>query len=279
MLQESIIGEMKISYKAELVSEDSKMLFFNEKGQFLNFNNDKNDICFLREVKKELEGFDADNSIFAFEIEDTEYFIYKVTSKKDANMFKAVSKKEVLNTYPEKESYIILSGWHIFNWYENTKYCGHCGTLLDHKKNERAKVCPKCSTVYYPQIAPAVIVAIKDGDKLLLTKYANNPLAHYALVAGFIEIGETPEDAVRREVMEEVGIKIKNIKYFASQPWGITGGLLIGYSAELDGNSEITLDLNELSEGTWMTRKEAKAIGFTYKTLTGTLINTWINKE
>ena len=91
MLQESIIGEMKISYKAELVSEDSKMLFFNDEGQFLNFNNDKNDICFLREVKKELESFNGYNSIFAFEIEDTEYFIYKVTSKEDVKKFKAVS--------------------------------------------------------------------------------------------------------------------------------------------------------------------------------------------
>ena len=179
----------------------------------------------------------------------------------------------------EKDSYIILSGWHIYNWYENTKYCGRCGHILNHKETERAKICSNCGTVYYPQIAPAIIVAISYSNKLLLTKYANNKKARYALVAGFIEVGETPEDAVRREVAEEVGLKVKNIKYYASQPWGITGGLLLGYTAMLDGDSNITLDLSELSEGTWMTKNEIEKLDISNKTLTGTLINEWVKNN
>ena len=117
-------------------------------------------------------------------------------------------------------------------------------------------VCPACGQIEYPKICPAVIVAVTHGDKLLLTRYANRPFRGYALIAGFVEIGETLEDTVHREVMEEVGVKVKNLRYYKNQPWAFTDTLLTGFYCELDGDPDITLDHNELCEGVWLSREE-----------------------
>ena len=101
-----------------------------------------------------------------------------------------------------------------------------------------------------------MIVGILNGDKLLMSKYAGRSYRSYALIAGFIEIGESAEQTVQREVMEEVGLKVKNIRYYKSQPWGFTDSLLFGYFCELDGDDTIRLDTNELSQAGWYTRDE-----------------------
>lgn len=149
-----------------------------------------------------------------------------------------------------------ITASHLESWYRSNQYCGCCGEKMAPKEDERAMVCGSCGFVDYPKICPAVIVGIKDGDKIILTKYANNAFARYALVAGFCEIGETVEGAIRREVLEEVGVKIKNLTYFNSQPWGFSESLLLGFFADLDGDSTITLDQQELKEGVWMSREE-----------------------
>ena len=112
----------------------------------------------------------------------------------------------------------------------------------------------------FPRINPSVIVAVTHGDYLLLTQYANRPGAtRTALIAGFTEFGETAEQTVRREVMEEVGLKVKNLRYYKSQPWGISGGgLLLGYWCELDGDETIHLDNFELADGAWVSREELR---------------------
>lgn len=107
--------------------------------------------------------------------------------------------------------------------------------------------CPECRITEYPKISPAVIVGVTHGNKLLMSKYANRDFNKYALIAGFTEIGETIEETVRREVMEEVGLKVKNIRYYKSQPWSFTDTLLFGFFAELDGDETITLDREELA--------------------------------
>ena len=119
-------------------------------------------------------------------------------------------------------------------------------------------VCPLCGHISYPQICPSVIVAITDKDRILLTKYASghSSFKRYALVAGYSEVGESLEDTVRREVMEEVGLRVKNIRYYKSQPWAFSGSLLMGFFCDLDGSDEITLDADELSEAAWFHRDE-----------------------
>ena len=145
---------------------------------------------------------------------------------------------------------------HLARWYENNRFCGKCAGQMARKADERALYCPDCGLVVYPRINPVVIVGITDGDRILLTKAAHSEYTNYALVAGFMEIGETLEDTVRREVMEEVGLKLKNIRYYKSQPWAFSESILTGFFADVDGDTAPILDEKELSEARWFHRSE-----------------------
>ena len=162
--------------------------------------------------------------------------------------------REIRTAASKEEVFAGLTALHIENWYSSNKYCGRCGKAMSHSKTERAMVCT-CGNTVYPVISPAVIVAVLNGDKILLTKY-NRSFSHWALVAGYTEIGETPEETVRREVREETGLFVKNIRYYKSQPWGLSSSLLLGYICEVDGSDEISLDNQELKEGRWFCREE-----------------------
>ena len=107
----------------------------------------------------------------------------------------------------------------------------------------------------YPKIAPAVIVAITDGERLLMARSSRGTYKRYGLIAGFVEIGETFEQAVRREVFEEVGLRVKNVTYYKSQPWPFPDSVMIGFFAELDGDASITLQESELAEAVWFERQ------------------------
>ena len=160
-----------------------------------------------------------------------------------------------------KPTYMALAGstaLHLSAWYRSNRFCGRCGAAMERDKVERAMRCPSCDQVVYPRINPAVLAAVRHRDKLLLTHYANRPNAtRYALVAGFTEIGETLEDTVRREVMEEVHLPIKNIRYHGSQPWGFAGNIMVGFWADLDSEDEtVILDRSELDEGVWLSREK-----------------------
>ncbi len=145
---------------------------------------------------------------------------------------------------------------HLSRWYQDNRYCGRCGREMVHHSRERAMICMECGKISYPKIAPAVIVGVTDGDRILLTKYSRGSYRKYALIAGYNEIGETLEDTVRREVFEEVGLRVKNIRYYKSQPWMLDDTILAGYFAELDGDSTISLEEDELAEATWYSREK-----------------------
>ena len=157
---------------------------------------------------------------------------------------------------PLEMMYLIYTAWHLISWYRDNRFCGRCGQPTHHADKERALVCGNCGHVIYPRIAPAVVAGVIWGDKILLTKYAKRNMAFYALVAGFTEIGETLEECVAREVMEETGLKVKNIRYYKSQPWGSVQDLIVGFYCDVDGDAAIRLDRNELKEGLWVTRAD-----------------------
>ena len=115
--------------------------------------------------------------------------------------------------------------------------------------------CSHCGHMIYPRLMPAVIVGVINGDSILMTKYANRPMSFYALIAGFTEIGETLEECVAREVREEAGLKVKNLRYYKSQPWGSVQDLLMGFYCEVDGDDTIHLEREELKEGRWVPRE------------------------
>ena len=147
-----------------------------------------------------------------------------------------------------------LTAWHLYVWYRNNQFCGRCAAPTVHDKKERMLRCPKCGNMIFPRISPAVIVAVTNGAQLLLSKYAGRVHTNYALIAGFTEIGETMEQTVAREVMEEVGLRVKNIRYYKSQPWGIDGNVLMGFYCDLDGDNTVHLDREELAMAQWYPR-------------------------
>lgn len=155
-----------------------------------------------------------------------------------------------------------VTGAQLDRWYKANRYCGRCGHAMEHSPVSRELVCPECAAVVYPRINPGVIVAIVDcsgapeDDRIVLTRYNGRTTALWALVAGFTEIGEPLEDTVRREVMEEVGLNVKNLRFYKSQPWSFTDTLLVGFWCEVDGDLAITVDHGELKEARWFTRAE-----------------------
>lgn len=157
---------------------------------------------------------------------------------------------------PQHRLFAAITAYQLANWYRDNRYCGTCGTPTVHSETERAVCCPKCGRTIYPRIIPAVIVGVINGDKILLTKYAGRDVPFYALIAGFTEIGETFEETVQREVMEEAGIRVKNIRYYKSQPWGIVDDLLAGFYCDVDGDPTIHMDRTELKVASWCTRDE-----------------------
>lgn len=159
---------------------------------------------------------------------------------------------------PDYMAFAGVTACQLANWYSSTVYCGSCGEKLTHDAKERMMRCPNCNAMHYPKLSPAVIVGVIDRErnKILLTKYAGREYKKYALIAGFAEIGETIEDTVKREVYEETGIHVKNVRYYKSQPWSFTDTLLFGFYCDLDGDGQIRLDEEELSVGEWLSPDE-----------------------
>ena len=150
--------------------------------------------------------------------------------------------------------FAVMTAWHLYNWYRSNRFCGCCGTPTEHDSKERMLRCPNCGNMIFPRISPAVIIAVTDGDRLLLSKYAGRAYTRYALLAGYTEIGETVEQTVQREVMEEVGLRVKNLRYYKSQPWGVDGNVLMGFFCDVDGSTHIHIDEQELSMADWYSR-------------------------
>jgi len=148
---------------------------------------------------------------------------------------------------------------HILYWDSITQFCGRCGHTTHLKTDERAKECPQCGLITYPQLSPAVIILIEKGRELLLARSPRFSPGMYSVIAGFVEPGETLEQAVIREIREEVGIEVHNIRYFASQHWPFPQSLMIAFVAEyLKG--QIKIDHKEIEDAKWFTPEELPTI-------------------
>lgn len=140
----------------------------------------------------------------------------------------------------------------IAEWDISHRFCGRCATPTELVPGERARRCPSCRMPFYPRISPAIIVLVTRGDSLLLARAASFPEPFFGTLAGFVEAGESLEEAVHREVKEEVGIEVKNLRYFGSQPWPFGRSLLVGFTAEHAGG-ELRVDGQEIIEAGWFT--------------------------
>lgn len=203
--------------------------------------------------------------VFLFRIDETAYFLIDPQGEEHDLLMEEMQKIEGVRAVDVQEFRQLRPMWKAFggitavqlnNWYNNRRFCGRCGTPMEKSEKERAMVCPECGLTEYPKICPAVIIAVTNGNQLMMTKYAGREFKNYALIAGFTEIGESFEETVRREVMEEVGLRVKNITYYKSQPWSFSDTILAGFFCQLDGSAEYCLDTEELSLAQWIPRDQ-----------------------
>lgn len=149
------------------------------------------------------------------------------------------------------EWYTVLAKAHaIINWDGNHRFCGHCGAATYHKVGGYERLCTQCGLGAYPRISPSIMVLIQKNDHILLARSPHFLPGAYGLIAGFVEVGESLEETIHREVMEEVGLKIKNINYFGSQSWPFPDSLMVGFTADY-ASGEIQIDNEEIVEAGW----------------------------
>ncbi|MGN1180105.1 MAG: NAD(+) diphosphatase [Suilimivivens sp.] len=238
-------------YKDILPEDHDFILMFQKNTTLVRYQDDKLRYPIFREIRN----YECTYH-YLFSIDNYKYFLAYSESVielpgytyEDIRIFRTANSRHT--------AFAGITGHHLFNWYQTNQFCGRCGQKMvpDHK--ERMLFCPDCHNMVYPRISPAVIVGILNGNKILMSKYAGRSYTNYALIAGFTEIGECAEQTVAREVMEEVGLKVKNIRYYKSQPWAFSGSLLMGFFCDLDGSDEIKLDTSELAQAGWFTPDE-----------------------
>ena len=194
--------------------------------------------------------------IYLFSVDDERYYLVRDINREPLSDFTMENTEIFRAADPQYHAFAGITGYQLYNWYKNHKYCGRCGKMMVRDQKERMLRCDSCSNMEFPKICPAVIIGVTDGNRILMSKYAGRAYKKYALLAGFTEIGETVEETVAREVMEEVGLKVRNIRYYKSQPWAFSDTLLMGFYCDLDGSDKITLDRDELSLAEWFEREE-----------------------
>lgn len=203
-----------------------------------------------------------EKSYYVNAVDDEEFYLVDDMQVPEFGGFYMEGMQVLREFSPQYQAFATISASQVYRWMKSRKYCGYCGTVTEKSNTERALICPKCKNIEYPKISPAIIVAIRDGNRLLLTKNAKGTYKFYALVAGFVEVGESLEDAVRREVMEEVGLKVKNIQSYKSQPWSFSDSLMLAFIADLDGDDKITIQEEELSEARWFDREDVPVLPY-----------------
>ncbi len=264
MLQDLAFGRMENEFRHLLPQKEDVVVCFQGNGVLIKRNkNDSLTLPTFGQVAGWCNGWtqwNEDNFQYIFRMQDVNYFLWMGESGDCPDAAFGYESTRTLRQLTSKNiCFAVMTAWHLFNWYRSNRYCGRCGAKTVHDAKERMMLCPNCGNMIFPKICPAVIIAVTDGDRLLLSKYAGRAFTRYALIAGYTEIGETLEQTVQREVMEEVGLKVKNIRYYKSQPWGVDGNILAGFYCDLDGDDTIHLDEQELSMAGWYPRNNLPA--------------------
>ena len=232
---------------------DSRVLCFREDRIFLL----ERDFPRLRD----LPGTNPEELVFLFSMDQTEdYFLLEDpedplrarpagAALPDGGAWFVPRELRGKSLLPREKMFALYTALQLSRWYRSNRFCGRCGARTFHDAKERAIRCA-CGHLIYPRVVPAVIVGVVSRGRLLVTKYRTG-FAFFALIAGFAEIGETLEETVAREVMEEAGLRVRNIRYYKSQPWGIADDLLAGFWCEADGDDTIRMDPGELGLAEW----------------------------
>ncbi len=258
MIQDINPHKFDLTYGQPKAKDEDFVLYIKKSRTLLRMvDGDNHEIPQFSDFPEDKETL-KENAYYLFAIDGNHYYYVTEMPEHASDAYELCPTAAYRKMHPMYQAFAGITATQIHRFKESRKYCGCCGHLMENSKTERALVCPECGQTEYPKISPAVIVAISDGDRLLMSRYRvnNNPYRGYALIAGFVEIGESFEETIHREVMEEVGLKVKNIRYYKSQPWAFSDTEMIGFFAELDGPDKIKLQEDELSEAGWYHRDE-----------------------
>lgn len=259
MIQEIAPHRFDLTYKKPEARDEDFIFYIKENRTLLRTGEDGSyELPVFGEFPEEKEELKK-KAYYMFSIDEKGCYYVTDMKHRDTDGYAFCGTQVYRQMLPVHHAFAGITATQLHRWKESRRFCGRCGTQTEDSRFERAVVCPICGLTEYPKISPAVIVAITDGDRLLMSRYRPSPdhqYRGYALIAGFVEIGESFEDTVNREIMEEVGLKVKNIRYYKSQPWAFSDTEMIGFFAELDGDDTITLQDDELSEAGWFQREE-----------------------
>lgn len=242
MIEKSLYEHYQIDFSNTIEPTDGDILFiFNENRElFLDEN---------KQLPKSLDDFNIDFCLFIGIYNSKKAFVINVKTQEEYN--------PLYEVYEFNHDLYHIAGKAVLvrDWYISHRFCGRCGVETQLDEKDMMLKCPSCGQVHYPRIAPAIIVAVENNGKLLMAKHSYHKTHRYALVAGFVEPGESIEEAVHREVLEEIGIKIKNLKYQKSQSWPFPNSLMLGFTAEYDFG-DIKVDGDEILKAKWFKKEE-----------------------
>ena len=242
-------------YKPVAPDKGSHILAYEEGKILMKKDGETMTLPSFGELEGKVENL-YENYIYLFSIDEEHFYLIPDLDTSLLPGYQFEITRVLRTAEPQYLAFAGITGYQLFQWYSKRRFCGCCGKPMVHDKHERKMICPACGNGEYPVLSPAVIVGVTNGDKLILSKYEGRNHTRYATIAGFAEIGETIEETVHREVMEEIGIKVKNLRYYKSQPWSFSGTLLFGFYCDLDGDDTLTVDHNELSMASWFNRED-----------------------
>ena len=225
------------------------VLVFDKDGKML-VADDGRKITFTKR-----EDVPESRTVYLFSVDETKYFLSLEDTQIDKPGFSYMPIRQIRDSFAGNGLFAAFTAYHLWRWYNDNRFCGCCGSELAPDDKERALRCQSCGHIEYPRINPAVIVGVIHDDSIIITRYREG-YGHNALIAGFTEIGETLEETVAREVFEEAGIKVRNIRYYKSQPWGMAQDILAGFFCEADGDCDIHMDESELKYAMWTKRED-----------------------
>ena len=258
-------------------SEESKFFVINNDS-LLIFSNEQ----FIRPISSDelkWSGLEVNEKHFlGFLNEDACYVISVEKDNCVLENYEFINLRGLFGRIPDELFGVISRGLQIITWSKTNKFCGVCGSPLKEEKHERAMKCTNCDAdPVYPRISPCVITLIHKENKVLLAHNVNFPENFYSTLAGFIEPGESAEEALKREVMEEIGVEVDNINYFESQAWPFPSQLMLGYFAEYK-SGQITPDNIEIDQADWFDINNLPNVPPSNISISGKLIEAYINK-
>lgn len=234
---------------------EGSMGIFLDNNQLLLDQATQNCILPINDVITKLAiDLQATDYFYLGEYENKNIYVIHINSLTDTAGYITAPLRHYLVTIESELAKLILRGKQLVRWHQFSLYCGRCGNQTKFKTDEIAKLCEKCDYIIYPHTHPAVIVLIQREDKILLARPPHFNKGIYSTLAGFVNPGESCEDAIHREVYEEVGIKVKDITYFGSQSWPFPNSFMLGFKAYYAGG-EIYFHDHEIEDAKWFTKE------------------------